>query len=151
MKLFLIEENKFEVYISNRYLINYDLSVRHDLEKLLKNVFKKIEKINNGDIKGSYNIEIFTNKNCGCYLIISRKYLGFTPNDIDLKINILFDSDFYFITNNYETVKSAKDLYFYKNKLCINANNIDIIDKYVEFGEILPFIKINKELLVKIK
>lgn len=133
-----IKNDNFIIYV-NKYLINYDMKNRKDIEENIKDLLIRIRKIYKIKLSGYYKIKIYQNDLYGLiFECIKEDDLDFFPDFCDLKINILYDSkillesdDFFIFNNNKKTYKK-------RNKFYINIkdlNELEII-KLSEFCKI---------------
>ena len=127
-----IKNDNFIIYV-NKYLINYDMKNRKDIEENIKDLLIRIRKIYKIKLSGYYKIKIYQNDLYGLiFECIKEDDLDFFPDFCDLKINILLESDDFFIFNN------NKKTYKKGNKFYINIkdlNELEII-KLSEFCKI---------------
>lgn len=137
MKVDIKNEN-FIIYV-NKYLINYDMKNRKDIEENIKDLLIRIRKIYKIKLSGYYKIKIYQNDLYGLiFECIKEDDLDFFPDFCDLKINILYDSkillesdDFFIFNNNKKTYKKGNKFYIDIK----NLNELEII-KLSEFCKI---------------
>lgn len=132
-----IKNDNFIIYV-NKYLINYDMKNRKDIEENIKDLLIRIRKIYKIKLSGYYKIKIYQNDLYGLiFECIKEDDLDFFPDFCDLKINILYDSkillesDDFFIFNNKKTYKKGNKFYINIKDL----NELEII-KLSEFCKI---------------
>ena len=133
-----IKNDNFIIYV-NKYLINYDMKNRKDIEENIKDLLIRIRKIYKIKLSGYYKIKIYQNDLYGLiFECIKEDDLDFFPDFCDLKINILYDSkillesdDFFIFNNNKKTYKKGNK--FYTN--IKDLNELEII-KLSEFCKI---------------
>lgn len=133
-----IKNDNFIIYV-NKYLINYDMKNRKDIEENIKDLLIRIRKIYKIKLSGYYKIKIYQNDLYGLiFECIKEDDLDFFPDFCDLKINILYDSkillesdDFFIFNNNKKTYKKG-------NKFYINIKDLDELEiiKLSEFCKI---------------
>ena len=151
MKIFPIYDyDEFNIFINKYELEKYNMLNEDDAEKLLKKLFLKIQEGINEDLNGTYYVEILQNDKIGAFISIEKKSNSFISKEIELKTNILFNSEVYFETEDFYAIKKYKDIYYYNNKYYISVDKIDNVDKYSDFGVFIPFNKIKKENFKKI-
>ena len=137
MKVDIKNEN-FIIYV-NKYLINYDMKNKKDIEENIKDLLIRIRKIYKIKLSGYYKIKIYQNDLYGLiFECINEDDLDFFPDFCDLKINILYDSkillesdDFFIFNNNKKTYKKGNKFYINIKDL----NELEII-KLSEFCKI---------------
>lgn len=133
-----IKNYNFIIYV-NKYLINYDMKNRKDIEENIKDLLIRIRKIYKIKLSGYYKIKIYQNDLYGLiFECIKEDDLDFFPDFCDLKINILYDSkillesdDFFIFNNNKKTYKKGNKFYINIKDL----NELEII-KLSEFCKI---------------
>ena len=137
-----IKNDNFIIYV-NKYLINYDMKNRKDIEENIKDLLIRIRKIYKIKLSGYYKIKIYQNDLYGLiFECIKEDDLDFFPDFCDLKINILYDSkillesDDFFIFNN----NNSKSNYLLKENgydmdMEVNVSNMKSNDKliYIEY------------------
>ncbi len=137
MKVDIKNEN-FIIYV-NKYLINYDMKNRKDIEENIKDLLIRIRKIYKIKLSGYYKIKVYQNDLYGLiFECIKEDDLDFFPDLCDLKVNILYDSkillesdDFFIFNNNKKTYKKGNKFYINIKDL----NELEII-KLSEFCKI---------------
>ena len=133
-----IKNDNFIIYV-NKYLINYNMKNRKDIEENIKDLLIRIRKIYKIKLSGYYKIKIYQNDLYGLiFECIKEDDLDFFPDFCDLKINILYDSkillesdDFFIFNNNKKTYKKGNKFYINIKDL----NELEII-KLSEFCKI---------------
>ena len=133
-----IKNDNFIIYV-NKYLINYDMKNRKDIEENIKDLLIRIRKIYKIKLSGYYKIKIYQNDLYWLiFECIKEDDLDFFPDFCDLKINILYDSkillesdDFFIFNNNKKTYKKGNKFYINIKDL----NELEII-KLSEFCKI---------------
>lgn len=133
-----IKNDNFIIYV-NKYLINYDMKNRKDIEENIKDLLIRIRKIYKIKLSGYYKIKIYQNDLYGLiFECIKEDDLDFFPDFCDLKVNILYDSkmlleseDFFIFNNNKKTYKKGNKFYINIKDL----NELEII-KLSEFCKI---------------
>ena len=127
-------DNKLIIYLRNSFFKNYDIK---ELTKDIKELFSKLLYYYKIELSGLYEVMIYDNKKYGSILEIIKKEDLFNPNVIDIKLKLFKDKDFYFKTNDFFILSSYNNIYYDNNDYYININNIDDINKVIEFGNIL--------------
>ncbi len=133
-----IKNDNFIIYV-NKYLINYDMKNRKDIEENIKDLLIRIRKIYKIKLSGYYKIKVYQNDLYGLiFECIKEDDLDFFPDLCDLKVNILYDSkillesdDFFIFNNNKKTYKKGNKFYINIKDL----NELEII-KLSEFCKI---------------
>ncbi len=149
-----IDDNKIVIYINKKNLkINY--LNKQLLEDYVKDLILKIKKIYKVKIAGSYEVSIYENRFYGIIMeFVKIESLDFFPDLIDLKLNILYDSDIYLELDDYFLIKKYKEVYYFKDKYYLSINNMLSKDRIIlsEFcnyiyGNKLNFLKENLVLV----
>ncbi len=133
-----IKNDNFIIYV-NKYLINYDMKNREDIEENIKDLLIRIRKIYKIKLSGYYKIKVYQNDLYGLiFECVKEDDLDFFPDLCDLKVNILYDSkmllesdDFFIFNNNKKTYKKGNKFYINIKDL----NELEII-KLSEFCKI---------------
>lgn len=133
-----IKNDSFIIYV-NKYLINYDMKNRKDIEENIKDLLIRIRKIYKIKLSGYYKIKVYQNDLYGLIFdCVKEDDLDFFPDLCDLKVNILYDSkmllesdDFFIFNNNKKTYKKGNKFYINIKDL----NELEII-KLSEFCKI---------------
>ena len=133
-----IKNDNFIIYV-NKYLINYDIKNRKDIEENIKDLLIRIRKIYKIKLSGYYKIKVYQNDLYGLIFdCVKEDDLDFFPDLCDLKVNILYDSkmllesdDFFIFNNNKKTYKKGNKFYINIKDL----NELEII-KLSEFCKI---------------
>ena len=133
MKIEYIDD-KLIIYLRDYFFKNYDIK---ELTKDIKELFSKLLYYYKIELSGLYEVMIYDNKKYGSILEIIKKEDLFNPNVIDIKLKLFKDKDFYFKTKDYFILSSYNNIYYDNNDYYININNIDDINKVIEFGNIL--------------
>lgn len=133
-----IKNDNFIIYV-NKYLINYDMKNRKDIEENIKDLLIRIRKIYKIKLSGYYKIKIYQNDLYGLiFECIKEDDLDFFPDFCDLKINILYDSKILLESDDFFIFNNNKKAYKKGNKFYINIkdlNELEII-KLSEFCKI---------------
>lgn len=133
-----IKNDNFIIYV-NKYLINYDMKNRKDIEENIKDLLIRIRKIYKIKLSGYYKIKIYQNDLYGLiFECIKEDDLDFFPDFCDLKINILYDSKILLESDDFLIFNNNKKTYKKGNKFYINIkdlNELEII-KLSEFCKI---------------
>lgn len=115
-----------------KYFLDYDS--KDKLHREIKELFVNLIKNYNLDLFGYFKVDIYENKKYGCILEINKIY-GDNTEFIDLKIILHRKTTFYLVMDEYYYF-DLKDILYRNNKYLINIENIDNLDKYIEYGEI---------------
>ena len=133
MKIEYIDD-KLIIYLRDYFFKNYDIK---ELTKDIKELFSRLLYYYKIELSGLYEVMIYDNKKYGSILEIIKKEDLFNPHVIDIKLKLFKDKDFYFKTNDFFILSNYNNIYYDNNDYYININNIDDINKVIEFGNIL--------------
>ena len=115
----------FDIYVKKYLLDSIDFSIKEDIEKYLKKLFKILNNKYNLVIEGFYNITVYIDKFYGIVLHLEKEdieYYEYYKNQVDMRL-ITIDTDFM-----YEINDIPKDI-LNKVKVYIKNNNIYLIIK----------------------
>lgn len=136
---FVLEEDKIIIYL-NKKNCKINLSNKESFEKYIKDLVISIKKIYGYKISGSYNVNIYENKNLGLIIeFIKKESIDFFPDLIDLKLNIFYDSEVFIKLDDYFLIKKYKNVYYDKNSFYINIDELIKKDLLIlsEFGKFI--------------
>ena len=72
MSIKFISDLIFDIYIKKCFIDNIDFSIKEDIEKYLKKLFKTLSKKYNLKIEGFYNITVYIDKYYGIILHLEK-------------------------------------------------------------------------------
>lgn len=138
MKFEIVDEKLSKVFINDIIISTVNLRSEKELEKFLKSIILSLKNRYNIILKGLYEIDIFVNKKIGALVEIEKiEAFMYKEKDVDLKIKVVFDCDFYFKTEDYFLLSDYKDVYYYKNYFYVKLKSLKKLSKYIELGEII--------------
>ena len=137
MKVLEVMEDKYSIFIIKEIFNKINFSKEKDLEKIISRIILYLKDKYNLLLKGMYTVDIFVNDKVGAFIYIEKADTFIPYKGIDLKIKIILDSVFYFKTKDYDILRCNKNIYLYEDEYYINANELDDIIKYIEFGEVI--------------
>ena len=97
MKVEVVDELNFILYLNNKYLDNVDFSNKQEIELYLKKIFSKLKQKFDNDISGFFEITIYINKDYGAVLVINKEdldYYEYFSKGIEMQVNIINNSKF---------------------------------------------------------
>lgn len=148
---FFIDEETYEVYVNNIIANKYDVKSEKELEKLLKKIFLEIKDRFDKVLNGLYDVKIVVDKNAGFNIKIKRIDTFISIKDVDLKIKIIYDDNFYCKSKEFEAFLGLKGIYYCDDFYYIKVSNIDDLNKCIEFVDIIYDEKFkNKKNLVRV-
>ena len=126
-------DNKLIIYLRDYFFLD---NIKHITEKI-KNIINRLFNYYNIELSGVYEVIIFENKKYGSIIEIIKKEDLFNPRIIDVKVKILKNIEMYFKTKDYFIISNYSSIYYDNNDYYININNIDDMNKIIEFGNII--------------
>lgn len=148
MKICEIDDDIYKIFLNDLEIKNINIESEKSLESTIRGVILRLKSKYDIVLKGLYDVSIFIKEGVSAYIIIEKvNTFLFREKDIDLRIKIIFNSKFYFKTFDYDVVKAFNDIYFYNNEYYTEVSNLEDINKYIEFGEIIYDDNLNIEHL----
>ena len=126
--------DKIIIYL---YHDNLDIDDIDSLNKKIKNLFVNLIKKYEINLFGYFKVSIYHNKNYGSILEIEPIYhCEFNMSTIDLKIIIYKNTTMYLEFNDWYFDSIPKNLIVKDHKYYLDINEIDKIEKYLEYAKI---------------
>lgn len=148
MKICEIDDDIYKIFLNDLEIKDINVESEKSLESTIRGVILRLKSKYDIVLKGLYDVSIFIKEGVSAYIIIEKiNTFLFREKDIDLRIKIIFNSKFYFKTFDYDVVKAFNDIYFYNNEYYTEVSNLEDINKYIEFGEIIYDDNLNIEHL----
>ena len=148
MKICEIDDDIYKIFLNDLEIKNINVASEKSLESTIRGVILRLKSKYDIVLKGLYDVSIFIKEGVSAYIIIEKvNTFLFREKDIDLRIKIIFNSKFYFKTFVYDVVKAFNDVYFYNNEYYAEVSNLEDINKYIEFGDIIYDDNLNIEHL----
>ena len=148
MKICDIDDDIYKIFLNDLEIKNINVASEKSLESTIRGVILRLKSKYDIVLKGLYDVSIFIKEGVSAYIIIEKvNAFLFREKDIDLRIKIIFNSKFYFKTFDYDVVKAFNDVYFYNNEYYTEVSNLEDINKYIEFGDIIYDDNLNIEHL----
>lgn len=130
-------EDGYKLFIQNVYFKDINWNDKEIVIERIKEIINKIKKRYNLKIKGLYRVKVYPSK-VGVFLYIllldEENYSGL---DLDLRIVIIFNKCIYLKIDDSSFIIDNNLPYMYKDSYYINIDDIDVIDKYIEYGSIV--------------
>lgn len=129
MKVEIIDEDNYKIFINNDYKKDLDVDNKDELGKYIKQIILKIRKIYNVLLEGFYEVHVYVIKFIGIILEIKNidSYLGKT---VDLKIIVHNDEEVYLKVYRYELIESYHRLKYLNNYFYLDINDLLEEDVY---------------------
>ena len=136
MRIETCGKNNYIIFINSNYVKADIFLIKEELIKFIKEFMFKIK--NRLNLRGFYKLKVYLNSKIGIFLDVNKLDDIDLTNNLDLRILVLDDVDFYFETDDYEVIKNCndkryKDGHFY----CIVDDSFDELLEKVEFGRFI--------------
>lgn len=135
---------KFESYGKNDYKIFINSSYTKDLDYLNKDeviifIKKFIVKLKNKlSLRGFYKIRVYPKDEIGMFLDVTKLDDIDLTNNLDLRVMIMYDEDYYFETDDYDVIKDCNDIRYMDGLFyCVVDDSFDRLLEKVEFGKFI--------------
>lgn len=129
MKLEIIDDNYYKVFINGAYDEQIDYNNKEELGKYIKNIILKLKKMYNIILQGLYEIHVYIIKFFGFVLEIKNidNYFGKT---VDLKIIVHSDEAIYLKVFRYELLEKYKNLKYFNGYFYLDIYEFEKEDIY---------------------
>lgn len=130
----------YVLFLSSGYIGSIDYDSKEEIGLYLKKIILLLKDSYDVVFNGFYYVNIYINEKLGMFIEIDNiEGYDSLDLDVDLKITVHYDSDFYFKTDNYDFINNYRRVKFSGNNYYINVDDIDTNDiiKIVEFGEFI--------------
>ena len=138
MKIQISDEN-ITIYIFNK--IKKENLEKENLEEYIKQIIINIKNRYKKKISGYYQIYVYQNDNYGIIIDMEKiDELDLFPDIIDLKVEVIYNSDIYLQFQDYFLIeKLSNNVYYYNDNYYINIDDIkkDEIIKLSEFYTVI--------------
>ena len=140
-------DDKIIIYLRDYFFIDNLKEITIEI----KDLFNRLFNYYHIELSGLYEVIIFDNIKYGSIIEIIKKEDLFNKNIIDVKVKLFKNNNFYFKTKDYFIISKYNNIYYDNSYYYININNIDNLNKVIEFGNIIYNKKdnylINKKLI----
>ena len=131
----LNEDGKILVYLYNDRV---DVDNLDELNDIIRKLFIKLIKRYHISLFGYNKVTIYHNSNYGLIIEIKNIYEFDYPKEIiDLKLVVYKNSTMYLEFDNYYFSSKPRNLIYENNKYYLNIDDINNINKYIEYGRII--------------
>jgi len=138
MRVEEFSEKHFKILVNEFFIKKTDFYNKQELESFIKTVILSLKQRYNIKLKGIYNVNIIVDEiKCALVEIEKVDTCLLEKQDIDLRIKIIFNCDFYFRTDNYDIIAGSNDIYFLNDYFYIKAKNVENMTRCIEFGELI--------------
>lgn len=133
MRIEMIDFDNYVIFLNNVYLNKIDFNNKEEITKYIKKfIFSINYKLN---INGFYKVYVFCNKKIGMFIKLIKIEDNLYVNNLDLRIIVNINCDFYYKTDNYYTIPSNCVVRYYDNNYyCLIDDNFNVID-CCEYGD----------------
>ena len=118
----------FDIYVKKYLIEGIDFSIKSDIEKYLKKLFKTLNNKYNITVEGFYNITVYIDKYYGVVIHMEKddiEYYDYYKNQVDMRI-INIDTNFLYLVDDIP-------------KYLLNKADVIIIDNQI-------YLKLKEEL-----
>ncbi len=145
MKVEVIDELNFVLYLNNKYLDKVNFNDKDEIEVYLKKIFSKLKQKLDNDIAGFFEITIYTN-DYGVVLVVNKEdldYYEYFNKGIEMQVNIINDSKFLYKTDDIfmNDLYNKFDIYIYNNNYYIDLKSLNDISIFehtkIIYGDIV--------------
>ena len=138
MSIKFLSDLIFDIYIKKCFINNIDFSIKEDIEKYLKKIFKILSKKYNLKIEGFYNITVYIDKYYGIILHLEKEeidYYEYYKNQVDMRL-ITIDTDFIYevediplnIFNKVDVITKDNNIYLKIKEELTNIEMMNLIE-----------------------
>lgn len=138
MSIKFISDLIFDIYIKKCFINNIDFSVKEEIEKYLKKLFKTLSKKYNLKIEGFYNITVYIDKYYGIILHLEKEeidYYEYYKNQVDMRL-ITIDTEFIYevedipfdIINKVDIITKDKNIYLKIKEELTNTEMMELLE-----------------------
>ncbi len=138
MKVLRDDEGNFVIYLLMKDL-NFHLSKKEELVKLIKTSVLKVNEIYRLNLKGFYKVRVYFHSKVGCVLeLIPMEDIGFSDT-LDLRVIIYFNQKFYFEVENFDFLPPHKKIIFINDKYYVDVDSLKEKELFslFEFGQLI--------------
>ena len=136
MKIESCGKSDFKIFVNNSYTQNLDYLNKDDVVDFIKKYILKLK--NKLMLRGFYKIRVYPKCNVGMFLDIIKLDDIDLSNNLDLRVMIMYDEDFYFETEDYDIIKNCNDIRYMDGLFyCIVDDSIEPLLEKVEFGKFI--------------
>lgn len=146
MKVEVIDEFNFVLYLNNKYLDKVDFNNKQEIELYLKKIFSKLKQKFNNDITGFFEITIYVNNDYGVVLTINKEdldYYEYFNKGIEMQVNIISNSKFLYKIDDIfiDDLYKKYNVYQYNNEYYIDIKHLNDISVFehtnIVYGDIV--------------
>ncbi len=125
MKVETIRDDCFLIYINNCYFTFLNWEDKDEIEKNVKKLILKLNRIYHLSLLGFYKMDIYINKKIGMVIELTKMDdFGFEIDTIDLRVSLFLNSPFLLEVNDIDLLKGHNYIYINHNKYYIDIKDI---------------------------
>ena len=138
MKLEILDEDSYKIFINDDYIKQIDINNKEDLSNNIKSIIVKIKKVYDIILEGFYEVHVYPINNIGLILEI-KNIDSYLSKSIDLRLIVHNEEEMYIKFSRYELIKKYNNIKYLNNYFYLNVNEINKKDKYhlIEFANII--------------
>ncbi len=138
MKLEILDEDSYKIFINDDYIKQIDINNKEDLSNNIKSIIVKIKKVYDIILEGFYEVHVYPINNIGLILEI-KNIDSYLSKSIDLRIIVHNEEEMYIKFSRYELIKKYNNIKYLNNYFYLNVNEINKKDKYhlIEFANVI--------------
>jgi len=131
MRIESIDLNNYIIFLNSIYLNKIDFDNKDKISKYIKEFILSINyKLN---INGFYKVHVFCNRRVGMFIKLIKLEDSLYINNLDLRIIVNTNCDFYYRTDNYFLIPKECIVRYYNNYYyCLVDDNFNVMN-YCEF------------------
>lgn len=148
VRLCYFDDRKYKIFV-NSIIANIDFKNKNELEKILRKVIKWLDDRYQICISGLFEVDIFVQEGVGIFIELEKISSIISRKDIDLKINVIYNCEFLFRTDFYDSIDDLNNVFYNQGYYYINTKDMYRILDFIEYGEIIyePKLKINRDFI----
>lgn len=133
MRIEMIDFDQYIIFLNSTYLNKNIFENKDDISKYVKKfIFSINHKLN---INGFYKVYVFHNKIIGMFIKLIKLEDNLYVNNLDLRIIVNMNCDFYYKTDNYFSISNDCVVRYYNNDYyCLIDDKFNLIE-LCEYGE----------------
>lgn len=130
-------DDSLKIFIQNNFFPNVNWEDKEQVVQTIKDLFFRIRRKYHLHLKGLYKVRVYPHKVGIIIEAIQLEEDTYTNADIDLRIILLFNKDFYLKVEDCSFLDNETKSWFYKDSYYIDLDTLDEITKYIEYGTIV--------------
>lgn len=129
-------KNDYKIFINSSYTKDLDYLNKDEVIGFIKLFILKLK--NKLSLRGFYKIRVYPKNKIGVFLDITKLDDIDLSNNLDLRVMIMYDEEYYFETDDYDVIKECNDIRYMDGLFyCVVDDSFDRILEKVEFGRFI--------------